>query len=130
MIMRALVLAKAIRLVTCLALAASGSVACADSLQSNDREWQSFENQMMVDEYNQSFRENRRQLRSNFRAAAEDAFGSVGIPEPAVGYMGAAIGLAIRDSRFHLNDSKTLSLELMDLTQDNRGVFFGYRKRW
>jgi hypothetical protein len=130
MIMRALVHSKAIPIITCFALIASGHIARAHGPQDNGHEWQSFENQIMVDEYNQSFRKNRRQLRSRFRSAAENAFSTVGIPERAVGYMGAAIGLAIRDSKFHLNDSKSLSLELMDLTQDKREIFFGYRKRW
>jgi hypothetical protein len=130
MTMRALVYSKAISLVTCFALAAYGRTACADDLRDNGYELQSFENQMMVDEYNRWFRENRRQMRSYFRSAAENAFSSMGIPERAVGYMGTAISLATRDSRFHLNESNTLSLELMDLTQDNRCIFFGYRKSW
>jgi hypothetical protein len=130
MIIRALVHSKAIPLVTCFALAASGHIARADGLRDNGHELQSFENQMMVDEYNRWCRKNRRQMRSYFRSAAENAFSSMGIPERAVGYMGTAIVLATRDSKFHLNESKTLSLELMDLTQDKRGIFFGYRKRW
>jgi hypothetical protein len=69
-------------------------------------------------------------MRSYFRSAAENAFSSMGIPERAVGYMGTAVALATRDSKVHLNGSKTLTLELTALTQDKRGIFFGYRKRW
>lgn len=128
--MRQLVHSKAIPLVTCFALAASGHIAGADGLRNNGHELQSFENQTMVDEYNRWCRKNRRQMRSYFRSAAENAFNSVGIPKRAVGYMGTAVALATRDNTFHLNESKTLSLELVDLTQDKRGIFFGYRKRW
>lgn len=128
--MRALFLAKTTRLASCLVLAGLVQGAHGEDQRGNYGEWQSFDNQIMVDDYNRTARENRRELRSKFRSAAQDAFSSVGVPERAVGYMGAAVGLAIQDSRFHLNESKSLSLELMDLTQDNRGVFFGYRKRW
>jgi len=128
--MRALLLSQKMRLATCLALAASGHCACADEAQDDPRQWHSYQNQMTVDEYNQSFRKNRQHMRTYFKSAAKNAFSTVGIPDRAVGYMGAAIGLATRDSRFNLNESKSLSLELMDLAQDNRGIFLGYRTNW
>ena len=128
--MRALAPSKAIPLVTCFALAASGHIACADGLRDNGHELQSFENAMTVDEYNGWCRKNRRQMRKYFRSAAENVFSSVGIPERAIGYIGTAVALATRDSKLYLNESKTLSLGLTDLTQDKRGISFGYRKRW
>ena len=130
--MRALIHNQTSHLVICLALVAAGHVSSsyADEPQKALLQLHSYQDQMTVDEYNQSARENRRQLRSYAKSTAQNAFSSVGIPQQVVGYMGAAIGLATRDSRLHLNASKSLSLELMDLTQDNRGVFFGYSKRW
>ena len=128
--MRALVPSKAIPLVTCFALAASEHIARADGLRDDGHELQSFENAMTVDEYNGWCRKNHREMRKYFRSAAENAFSSVGIPERAVGYMDTAVALATRDSKLHLNESKTLLRRLTNLTQDRRGIFFGYRKHW
>jgi hypothetical protein len=44
--------------------------------------------------------------------------------------MGAAVGMAVRDARFHLNESKTLALELKDVADDNRALFLGIKMDW
>lgn len=128
--MQARLLVKTIQFATGLALATAGNSAYASDLQSDTNPWQSFENQMMVDVYKQSNEQARKQLNSNLKSAAVNAFSSLGVSGQTVQYMGAAISLATQDTRIHLNDSKSLLLELMDVSQSDRALFFGYQKAW
>lgn len=117
-------------LATTLVSACIVSNAQSTELSAGFQDWQSFENQKMADEYNQSAYQQRKKLQSNLKSAVEHSIQSIGISETSVRYMGAAIGLATQDTVIHLNDNKTLALELMDVSQSDRGVFVGYSTSW
>jgi len=130
MIMKTPFLIRTLVLTTSLAFPAMGNLVFADELQLAPDSWQSFENQLMLDTYNQSSQQNQKQLRSSLSTTTKDSLNEMGLSDRAVGYMGAAIGVATQDTRIHLNDSKSLSLDLMDVSQSDRAIFFGYRKSW
>lgn len=128
--MKAPLLVRTIQLAAGLSFAAAGTLVHSNELQSTPEPWQSFENRIMVDEYHQSLQDNRRQLHSNLKSAAKNAFDSMGVSDRTVHYMGSAIGFAAQDTRIHLNDNKSLSLDLQDVAGSDRALFFGYRKSW
>lgn len=111
-------------------LAAISSTVSAEDFWSEPAEWQSLENQMMLEDYNHQSEANRKMLQSSLRSTARQTFNSLGVSDQALRYVGGAIGLATQDTRIHLNDSKTLSLDLMDVSDSDRAVFFGYRTSW
>lgn len=110
--------------------ALAATEACATEFSTDMNDWQSFQNQVMVDEHNQASDQQRKEFRSNLKSAVVNSIQALGIPETPVRYMGAAIGLATQDTVIHLNDNKTLALEIMDVTQSDRGVFVGYSSSW
>lgn len=61
---------------------------------------------------------------------SKNAFGLIGIPEQGVNLMGAAHGVAINGARLNLNKSKTLGLELKDVGNSDRTLYFGVNLNW
>lgn len=56
--------------------------------------------------------------------------GADGISEQAIGLLGTAALLPVRDTRLHLNGSKTLAIEFQDVMDDARALFLEFKKHW
>ena len=92
--------------------------------------WRNVDTTMSADEYETAYRHNQRMVRDTLKSYSKEALASFGVPEAGVELMGAAVGMAVRDARFHLNESKTLALELKDVADDNRALFLGIKMDW
>lgn len=117
-------------------LAASSAVCAQDrSIFLNERaverqQWRTVDRTMSPEEYETAYRRNLRVVRATLKSYSKQAFASIGVPDAGIEFMGAAVGLAVRDARFHLNKSKTLGLELKNVTDDDRTLFLGIRTGW
>ena len=117
-------------------LAASSAVCAQDRGPSNtgqgvDRyQWRTVDAAMSSEEYEAAYRRNLRLVRNTLKSYSKDALTSMGVPEVGVNFMSAAVGLAMHDARFHLNESKTLALELKDVANDDRTLFLGVKVDW
>jgi hypothetical protein len=56
--------------------------------------------------------------------------GADGISEQAIGLLGTAALLPVRDTRLHLNGSKTLAIEFQDVMDDARALFLEFKRHW
>ncbi len=93
-------------------------------------EWAIVAPDMSPPELRQATLHNQHLLGDTLRTYSENAFTSIGFSKKNIDFMGAAIGLAVRDARFHLDDSKLLALELKDVAKDERALFFGINIDW
>ena len=64
------------------------------------------------------------------RTFARDSLELIGIPEQGVNFIGTAVGLATSGAKLNLNRSKTLNLELRDLNDSARTLYFGVNLNW
>jgi hypothetical protein len=96
----------------------------------NRHQWRTVDANMSSDEYETAYRRNLRLVRNTLKAYSKDALTSIGIPEVGINFVSAAVGLAVHDTRFHLNKSKTLALELKDVADDGRSLFLGFKVNW
>ena len=55
---------------------------------------------------------------------------TTGIPEQAIGLLGTAALLPIRDTGFHLNGSKTLATEVQDVVDQDRTLLLEFKRHW
>jgi hypothetical protein len=117
-------------------LAASSAVCAQDWGPSTtghrvDRyQWLTVDANMSSEEYEVAYRRNLRLVRNTLKSYSKDALTSMGVPEVGINFMSAAVGLAVHDARFHLNESKTLALELKDVANDDRTLFLGVKVDW
>lgn len=116
---------------------AASSAACAQDWgpstagHAADRnQWRTVDAGMSSEEYQTAYRRNLRLVRNTLKSYSKDALTSIGIPEPGINLMSAAVGLAVHDATFHLNKSKTLALELRDVADDDRTFFLGVKLNW
>ena len=94
-------------------------------------QWQHTDPLMSGDEYKQAARYNKRLLRRAVKHYLESAFLSLGASENTLKLTGAALGFAImRGAKFNLNASKTMALELKDVDDDDRAIFYKYQFSW
>ena len=61
---------------------------------------------------------------------SKDALVSSGVPEQAIGLLGTAALLPLRDARFHLNLGKTLAIDVQDVMDQDRAVFLQFKRHW
>jgi hypothetical protein len=80
-------------------------------------------------EYKETYRRNRKIFSHTLESYTKNALGSIGIPEQGVNIMGAALGVAINGARLNLK-SKMLRLELKDLGNSDRTIYFGVNLDW
>ena len=118
-------------------LLAASSAACAQDSSlfftertAESQQWRTVDTTMTPEEYETAYRRNLRLVRNTLKSYSQEAFASIGVPEAGIEFMGAAVGLAVRDARFHLNESKTLALELKDVADEDRTLFLGIRMDW
>ena len=81
-------------------------------------------------EYEETYSRNRRFVSNTLGSYSKHTLGLIGIPEQGVNVMGAALGMVINGARLNLNKSKTLALELKDVSDSDRTLFFGVNLDW
>jgi len=81
-------------------------------------------------EYEETYSRNRRFVSNTLGSYSKHTLGLIGIPEQGVKVMGAALGMVINGARLNLNKSKTLALELKDVSDSDRTLFFGVNLDW
>lgn len=70
-------------------------------------------------------------LRKAAEGYLESKFTSLGVPQRALSLTGAAIVFATgQDAKFHLNESKTMSLQVKDADSNNRAILYRLKYSW
>lgn len=85
---------------------------------------------MSHQEYEKIYSHNQGLVLNNLKSYSENALELIGIPGQGINLMGAALGFAFGESRLNLNRSKTLSLEIRDVRDSNRTLYFGVKLDW
>lgn len=81
-------------------------------------------------EYEETYSRSRIFVSDTLSSYSKHVPGSTGIPEQSVNLMGAALGMVINGARLNLNKSKTLALELKDVSDSDRTLYFGVNLDW
>ena len=81
-------------------------------------------------EYRKAYRKNQRLVVDFMTFHSKRALKSSGIPERAIGVVGTAALLPVRDTRFHLNRSRTLAVEFQDVMDGDRSLLLEFKKKW
>jgi len=85
---------------------------------------------MSPSEYHRAYHQNQRLVVDFMEFHSKRALASTGISERAIGVVGTAALLPVRDTRFHLNSSKTLAVEFQDVMDGDRTLFLEFKKKW
>ncbi len=123
-------------MISAFVLAASSAVSAQDQGSSatghgvDRHQWRTVDASMSSDEYEAAYSRNQYLVRNTLKSSTKNALTSAGIPEAGINFMSAAVGLAAQDARINLNESKTLGLELKDVTGGDRTLFLGVKFNW
>ena len=116
---------------------ATNSIVHAEDSDSSFLDWgykhqhfQSADMNMSTREYEETYSRNRKFVSNNLRSYSKHKLGLIGIPEQSVDFMGAALGMVINGAKLNLNKSKTLALELKDVSDSDRTLYFGVNLDW
>ena len=93
-------------------------------------QWRAVDAEMSREEYKNAYRKNRRILVKTVSNYLERQFTALGVPEMGVNLAAKTIGFAVSGAKINLNESKTMALELRDVTQEDRGVYFRVKLDW
>ena len=92
--------------------------------------WQHTSATMPSSDYQRSVSNNREIVQQELQTYAERLRAKTGAYGQAIGLLGATIAVAATDTRYHLNDSKTVGMVLRDTASNDRTVLVEYRKTW
>ena len=81
-------------------------------------------------EYEETYSHNRKLTLKILKSFAKDTLESIGISEQGFSLMGATIGLAMRGAKLDLNQNKTFTLELEDMDELDRTLYFRVNLDW
>ena len=127
---------RAITIVSVILLAASSIVHAEDGESAllnwgyKQQHFQRADMNMSTREYEETYRRNRSFVGNTLGSYSKHTLGLIGIPEQGVNVMGAALGMVINGARLNLNKSKTLALELKDVSDSDRTLYFGVNLDW
>ena len=127
---------RAITVVSVILLAASSIVHAEDGESAllnwgyKQQHFQRADMNMSTREYEETYRRNRSFVGNTLGSYSLHTLGLIGIPEQGVNVMGAALGMVINGARLNLNKSKTLALELKDVSDSDRTLYFGVNLDW
>lgn len=102
----------------------------AEPAQVPDYQWRIVTPDMTPNELTRNTSHNQRLLGNSLRTYSENLFTSLGMSRSEINILGTAVGLAVHDARYHLDDSKILALELRDIAEGERSLFFGINVDW
>jgi len=118
-------------------LLATSSIANAEGQESSHlnlgykyQQMQRVDINVSVQAYEKTYRRNRKFMSSTLEDYSKATLGLIGIPEQGINLLGTALGVAINGARLNLNESKTLGLELKDVGNSDRTLYFGVNLSW
>lgn len=82
------------------------------------------------DEYETLIKRNQKSLKNTLRSYTNNTLKSIGMPEQGIALVGSAVGLLTQGVKLNLNESKTLALELKDVNDSERTLYFGVTLDW
>ena len=82
------------------------------------------------DEYETLTKRTQKSLKNTLRSYTNNTLKSMGMPEQGVALVGSAVGLLTQGVKLNLNESKTLALELKDINDSERTLYFGVTLDW
>ena len=127
---------RAITVVSVILLATSSIVHAEDGESAllnwgyKQQHFQRADMNMSTREYEETYRRNRSFVGNTLGSYSIHTLGLIGIPEQGANVMGAALGMVINGARLNLNKSKTLALELKDVSDSDRTLYFGVNLDW
>jgi hypothetical protein len=81
-------------------------------------------------EYEVLTRRNRKILKNTLSSYTSNTLKSIGMPELGISLVGNAVGLLTQGVRLNLDESRTLALELRDVNDSERTLYFGVTLDW
>jgi hypothetical protein len=81
-------------------------------------------------EYAALTRRNQKLLKNTLKSYTRNTLKSTGMPEQGISFVSGAVGLVTQGARLNLNQSKTLALELRDVNDSERTLYFGVTLGW
>jgi hypothetical protein len=81
-------------------------------------------------EYEALTRRNQKILKKMLRSYTNNTLKSIGMPEQGISLVGSAAGLVTQGARLKLNESGSLALELRDVNDSERNLYFGVTLDW
>jgi len=102
----------------------------ADGHENQQSPWRSIDKDMSPSEYRMACRQNKRLVVGYMEFHSKRALASTGISERAIGVVGTAALLPLRDTRFSLNSSKTMAVEFHDVMNGDRALFLEFKRQW
>lgn len=86
---------------------------------------------MSADEYRQTCRDNQQHIRKFIESYSESTLMSWGVPKKGIGVLGAVAGAAVtQQATLYLNADKSLAIDVQDMAQDDRAIFFAIKHNW
>jgi len=92
--------------------------------------WQQTNAAMPSGDYLRSVDNNQGMVQHELQTYSVRLLTSTGTYRPAIGLLGAAVAVAATDTRYNLNDSRTMGLVFRDTAGSDRSVLLEYRKFW
>jgi hypothetical protein len=102
----------------------------ASGSESQQSPWRTIDAGMSPADYRQAYRQNQRLVVDFVEFHSKRALASTGISERAIGLVGTAALLPLRNTRFHLNSSKTMAVEFQDVTDNDRALLLEFKRKW
>ncbi|GMQ87386.1 MAG: hypothetical protein BMS9Abin08_0587 [Gammaproteobacteria bacterium] len=129
------ILAAGLMTVAIVSAYAESSGSSSKRSDSDKFQWRQVTDDVSVSEYRETYRHNKRVLRSTVRSYSEGAAESLGLPKRASQLAGGAAGVAAslltnHDLKFRLNDKKTFAFEVRDPVDNDRALFLNYQLKW
>jgi hypothetical protein len=81
-------------------------------------------------EYAALTRQNQKLLKNTLKSYTHNTLKSIGMPEQGISFVSGAVGLVTQGARLNLNQSRTLALELRDVNDSERTLYFGVTLGW
>lgn len=93
-------------------------------------QWRSIDADMSPAEYRRAYRQNQRQVVDFVTFQSKRALASTGVSERAIVLVGTAALVPVRNTRFHLNNRKTMAMQFQDVMNNDRALFLEFKTKW
>lgn len=128
----------AVRIFTVAALLCSATAIVAEPgepplgglFQTENKQWRDIDRGISAGEYRNYSRQNLRVARKSAQKLLLQAYSAIGIPKQGAALTGAALGLVIEGAKFNLNESKTMTLRLDEVSGEDRAIALRFRLEW
>lgn len=128
---RTITIASVFLLATSSIVHAEDTASSLPNLRYKHRHLQNTDMNMSIQEYEETYRRNRKFVSKTLRSYSNNALKIIGMPEQGIKLIGSAVGLATKGAKLNLNKSKTLSLKLNDIDDPDRtSLYLGVKLDW